>query len=220
VAVALEYSADGKPRLKMSVLRPILGCAVVVIGFWAGWRAACGYQQIARNPPAPSRLTATSRPLGAGGQYFQDVSRLWCAYVSSHEGDLPEDLYRYIVDSMPEWGVEELRWISVNLYTPPRMNKDLSRNVPWLVLRLDRTDVGEVWCLYADGTWMHFKDYTFVEGSRVTVKATEGGLDMLSGAGYPYSEWHCFGDRWSWYQAHQDRCMWSDVARCYVVHKK
>jgi len=127
-------------------------CLTYIVGYHIGMRRA-GYG--ISNPAGYEIAEQTSR--------FESLVNKVKTYIVAHNGEIPADLYRAmvesgVVDSYAEFMYIRDEVVHIPILTlPPLVNKNLSQNVraPLFWLNMDR--VAETWVCYLDGTWQRVK---------------------------------------------------------------
>lgn len=142
---------------------------------------------------------------------FNRFVDLWNGYVRSHDGVIPTDPYRGLIDSGTVESYALLRGIVFEGSLPPRINPDLEQNPRRTVFFEVRNDLEEVWTVFADGTWsrVSFKD---------DAKQDSDWHGALANAGYP--EWKSAREKDAWIAENRDKLVWDAQKKIYVVAPK
>lgn len=142
---------------------------------------------------------------------FNRFVDLWNGYVRSHDGVIPTDPYRGLIDSGTVETYAQLRGIVFEGSIPPRINPDLRQNAKRTVFFQTRDELEEVWMAFADGTWSRVS-------FRNVAKQDSDWQGALAHAGYP--EWKSAREKDAWIAANRDKLVWDAQKKIYVVAPK
>lgn len=226
-AVPLEYRSDG-PVPEAAVRRRrriawVLAVSACVALFFAGrasnliWPVADPLLPRPTRPELPMQYQDHPEMLDHDARHFASVVAAWDGYVIAHDGDLPADPYKVLIDSGTVRSWDELRWYSFAGDVPPRINPDIGKNGHWAMFVWERKDIGEQWDCYADGTWARVPIPSGPSTQPSPHLHDLNSVDRLKAAGYPVWRWRNDADRAAWLAANRDKLVWDDARRMYVV---
>lgn len=204
--------------------RPI----VILVAVFALGRVSARIDPISWLFPGPADLRVfpdgdvkpdRARILADEDSAFARVVRCWNAYIIIHDGVIPDDPYRALVDMGAVADYEQLKSYSFVGNAPPLICRELTRN-PKFTIFSRNGPLNQQWLCFADGTW-----------ARVALDgAAPPGSDLdadrlLRHAGYPLSTWFGLGSgmwraRSQWVAQNRDKLVWDPSLQMYVVGSK
>ena len=193
----------------MKIKKIFLYACVAIVFFMAGYLVGKPF-------PFDSR-----KDIDAAFERFCSIADATKAYVATHDGELPPDLYRGLVEANCIEAFTDIVFFGgqIPVYhvndVPLRINKDLVKNPRELLFWLEYRDIGETWMFYLDGT---------IERKPKYAKSPEGGKRLrdwsgtFHAAGFPY--WTTPKRKAEWYRQNKDKLVWDEEKGMYIVGKQ
>lgn len=197
-------------RVVMLALFLATAAAIAVLSFW------CGRVSV----------TGTLLPVDRDGyETLQEVTRFEALvkrirqYVETHDGQIPIDPYRGLVEAGTVESFFEFIF-SGNVVSfdfnelPPMINPSLEQNARAPFFYVDMRTIEETWVCYLDGTWSRerWPGITCVTHSEFG-KLMIAWRAAFHGAGYPY--WGSLKEKAEWFDREKANMHWDGTLRMY-----
>ena len=199
------------PRPLRFAWRCLVLLAIITSAATVGWFAARAYY-------APNTLGLILDSGGASEQDFERFKKLADAakeYLSEHDGYLPADPYRSLIESEKVVSYNDFRFedrvVAFDIFDlPGRLNVQLSKNPNHTLFSVNYPSLDEEWSMLMNGQVLR----------RPAGKFTQDDLDWshnFHNTGYPY--WESIPDKQNWLDANREKLTWHPEYEMYVPDK-
>jgi len=200
-------------------VRVVIFLVAAVLIFMAGWVSHdLGVYRSVKGPRGPRY-----------GQQFTPLAKAFHDYLREHDGFIPADPYRALVESGKVTSFSDFlfdgHYAVPEPLMPVRVNPNLEENPrfplllwfydTWWNSEFDPTMHSEsyVWVAWADGTVTHER----VAAGSPYIEAFNRWEGLYKEAGYPNLLAMPFAERAKWIADHRDQLMWDAALRIYVL---
>lgn len=157
------------------------------------------------NPFPAGDETEVSRDVALFGAFVHS----WTTYIQDHDGYIPADPYRGLIEAGITPSYADIRAIVFESSLPPRINSDLRQNPRAAVFWEVRSDLSEVWTCYANGDWERL---TFQQSNQNDPywwrhAAEKSGLPV----------WKSLKEKDDWIRGNRNRLFWDSQLKLYVL---